>query len=121
MAPIDVRLTPFDIVQPDLIVLSAGVERLRGDQQTVENAPNVVIEIISRGSGRTDRVRKMALYARSGVPEYWIVDPFERAITVNVLEGQRYVVADSDASGRTDSQSLPGMTLDPAEVFSGVD
>jgi Uma2 family endonuclease len=34
----------------------------------------VAIEVVSPGSGRTDRVQKMFEYAKSGIPFYWIVD-----------------------------------------------
>ena len=61
-----------------------------------------------------DRVRKMALYARSGVSEYWIADPMERTLFVNLLQGKEYVPVAPDSV----SPTLPGPRVDPSEVFS---
>lgn len=58
---------------PDLCVVSSAVlatepDRLRPDQIVL------VIEIVSPGSVRTDRVAKLSDYAQAGIPNYWIVD-----------------------------------------------
>ena len=67
---------------------------------------------------RIDLVRKSALYARCGVPEYWIADPDRRRLVVNILEGTEYVPADPDDDGWLPSRVFPGLRVDPAEVFS---
>lgn len=121
VAPIDVRLGHNDIVQPDLIFMAATAERLSGRQLAIEGAPTVVFEVISPGSRGTDRVRKMALYARAGVPEYWIVDPLGLELAMYVLKDQEYEPVDQDTNGMTASVMLPGMRLDPGAVFAGID
>jgi Uma2 family endonuclease len=68
-APLDVILANTTIVQPDLIFV----------------APTLAVEILSPSTTTIDRSRKLQLYARHGVPYYWIVDPDARAIEVYEL------------------------------------
>ena len=121
LAPFDVVLGPNDAVQPDLLFLLASRPRVPGNVHLIEYPPDLAVEIISPSSQGTDRVKKMALYARSGVPEYWIADPGDRALTINVLEGEQYRTIDPDADGSLASRILPGLRVDIAEVFAGLD
>lgn len=47
-----------------------------------EVVPDWVCEILSPGTARKDRVVKMPIYARHGVPYLWLVDPLERTLEV---------------------------------------
>ena len=70
-APMDVRFTPHDIVQPDLLFVSQ--ERLSIIQRIVEGAPDLVIEIKSPSNTATELQYKKYLYESGGVLEYWLV------------------------------------------------
>ena len=120
-APFDVQLGYHDIVEPDLVFIATEQGRVPGDHHKFEGSPVLVVEVISPSSRQTDRVKKMALYARAGVLEYWIADPEQRTLVVNVLEGQTYVPVSPDTEGRFASLALPGLRIDPATVFSGVE
>lgn len=72
VAPVDVRLSDVDVVEPDLIVVCDP----RSIRRThIEGAPSLVLEVISPGSAAHDRVRKLRLYAAAGIAEYWLVTP----------------------------------------------
>lgn len=79
-----------DVFIPDI----AGWRRDRvpeyPDAGGCEIAPDWACEIISPGSARIDRVRKLPLYAHYGITYTWIVDPNEKVIEVYRLEGSRY-------------------------------
>lgn len=47
-------------------------------ERGVEGAPTLAIEILSASTAQTDHVGKRQLYARHGVPFYWLVDPEAR-------------------------------------------
>jgi Uma2 family endonuclease len=82
-APMDVRFTPNDVVQPDLLFISN--EKLDRVKRIVEGAPDLVVEIKSDGNTATDMSYKKYLYETSGVQEYWIVYPNKKTISIYTL------------------------------------
>jgi Uma2 family endonuclease len=77
---VDVRLSPHDIVRPDL----AGWRRERlpspWDIRPIDVPPDWICEVVSPSNAAQDRVGKRNLYARSGIPYYWLVDPDARTL-----------------------------------------
>ena len=84
-----------DILVPDL----AGWRRDR--MPVLENvpyftqAPDWVCEVVSHTTARTDRVRKMPIYARECVGHLWLIDPSARTLEVYRLNENRWVVANT--------------------------
>lgn len=88
-APVGVMLSDEDVVEPDLVVvLAEHAERI--GRQTIEGPPDLVVEILSPGSAGRDLTTKRALYARFGIPEYWIVDPESDSVEVLTLKEEAY-------------------------------
>lgn len=77
---VDLRLAPSDqpgsARRPDLIVVErAAFDRVRRDRGILgAGEVRLVIELVSPGSRRTDRVTKHGEYADAGIPHYWIID-----------------------------------------------
>lgn len=88
---VDVRFSPTDIVSPDY----AGWRRARlpdpWDMRPIEVVPDWVCEILSPSNEKFDRVYKYELYARHGVPYYWLINTRERVLEAYALEGGRWV------------------------------
>ena len=55
-------------------------------------APDWIIEIISPGNPSHDFIYKLNLYAKSGVREYWIIDPRSQTVLVYYLEQKDFGV-----------------------------
>jgi Uma2 family endonuclease len=70
IAPFDIVLGANDVVEPDLPVIGSAPGRVHGTVNAFGIPLDLVVEILSPSSRRTDLVRKMALYARSSVLEY---------------------------------------------------
>jgi Uma2 family endonuclease len=85
---VDVQLGAHDIVRPDL----AGWRRERlpdpWDARPILVVPDWICEVLSASNAANDRVRKRALYARSGVPYYWLVDPDARTLEAMRLDAE---------------------------------
>lgn len=82
---VDVQLAEHDVVRPDL----SGWRRDRlaepWDERPIAVRPDWICEILSPSNAKHDRLTKADLYAREGVPHYWIVDPVERIVEVFAL------------------------------------
>ena len=119
-APCDVYLGINDVVQPDLIYISAERSDIIGEEE-IQGAPDLVVEILSPSSAPRDRVYKRTLYARYGVREYWLVDPQTRTVEVLRLGGRGFRKIGLYGEGEDfASPLLPGLEISVADVFRGV-
>lgn len=114
---VDVVFAEDCVLQPDIIVvLNENLNRMR--KAGIFGAPDFVIEILSPSTASRDRRKKLAVYARHGVREYWLVDPEKRRIEVFVPEAGTLVRKASHEAGEARSLAvLPGFSAPLAEVF----
>jgi Uma2 family endonuclease len=91
IAPLDVLLSDRVVLQPDLFFVSNERAAIVRDAN-IAGAPDLCIEVLSPGTERLDRLRKTELYARFGVPHYWIIDLSARSIEEHVLGRELYRV-----------------------------
>lgn len=115
-APTGVRLQADTLVIPDLCFIAQDRLDIIGEK-TIDGPPDLIIEILSPGTRRRDLTTKRELYARFGVPEYWIVDPDARSVTVLSLTHGRYEPIPIGQHDTLQSRVLPGLTLTLAQVF----
>ena len=123
LAPFDVVLSYYDVVEPDLLFVA-------GDQQdilteaNVQGPPALVIEILSPGTRRRDEGVKRHLFEQKGVREYWIVDPKGRRVTVfrRRTDGSfpRLTELEAGQAAVLDTPLLPGFGLSIDELFGPV-
>lgn len=119
IAPTDVLLSPYDIVQPDLLFISHHQAAIVG-LKNVQGAPDLVIEILSRSTRKLDEGIKLQAYERCGVRTYWIFDPSRRGVQPweRTAEGLRPQPFLSAAAGDVlTTPLLPGFELPLAELF----
>lgn len=114
-APTDVELSPQDIVQPDILVVLAAQKGIITRSHVI-GTPDLVIEILSPSNPEHDRVRKRSAYERTGVPEYWIVDPAAHTLEPLVLEEGRYRSLGPRAD-TAEFRGCPGVSVDLAKVW----
>ena len=107
-APVDVELTATDVVQPDFVVVLAEHDSIVEPSRIV-GAPDLVVEIVSPSRQEHDTVRKLDLYERTGVADYWIVDPEAERVTVYGRSGAR--LAEVDAGRDAVRSPLAGRTV----------
>jgi Uma2 family endonuclease len=112
VAPVDIVLTDFDVVQPDVLLFTPEREHLLHMRQVTRHAPDLAIEILSPGTARNDRVRKPRLFERHRLKEYWLVDPDEPSVYVYQLMAVRLSLrATARGDERIDSPLLPALHL----------
>ena len=111
-APLDCVFTHFDIVEPDLLLVTADQREIITEKH-VRGAPALVVEILSPGTRRVDQQIKRDLYDRVGVREYWVIDPIGNRIGVHrrADDGGLGVAADLRERDTLTTPLLPGFTL----------
>jgi Uma2 family endonuclease len=97
LAPFDVVLSEQTVVQPDFVYVAADRFDDLYDGHGLTGAPDLVIEIISPGTERRDRIEKRRLYADSRVPWLILVEPQEQLAEVFRLDDEGQYVLDTDA------------------------
>jgi len=117
-SPLDVRLWPGTIRQPDIVFMSD--EHKDRITERYWGVPDLVMEILSESTEKEDRTNKFSEYEKAGVLEYWIVDPSERVIEVYVLAQKAYKIMGKWGTGETAySKVLAGFQASVDDVFGG--
>jgi len=116
-----VFFTDANVVEPDVLFVRADhIERV--EEKFVRSAPDVVVEVSSPSTRRLELVRKLQLYERFGVPDYWYVDLQAERIEVYRLKGDRYGTPALLTRGeRLSSPQLPGFEIDVDTVLGSPD
>lgn len=119
-SPIDVYLDDENAFQPDMIVIfNERKDIIKKDG--IYGPPDLVIEVLSPSTASYDIREKFRVYERSGVKEYWIVDPEINSIEVySNEEGHFSLITKVEGSGRASSSLLKGFEIDLEEVFKGL-
>lgn len=102
-----------DILVPDLGGWRAGrlVDREDEDEPYITVVPDWVCEVLSPGTLRVDRMKKMPIYARERVGHVWLVDPRERTVEVFRHGGGGYVLVGTYGGDE-------GLSAEPFEAAS---
>jgi Uma2 family endonuclease len=113
----DIILDESRVVRADLAYMSEDDER-RQEQSAAKAGrsdpnrsrllvpPTLIVESVSPGHEQHDRRTKFRWYAEFGVPNYWILDAFEKSLVCWVLDGSTYR---QDAAGRGGDEIRPGL------------
>ncbi len=88
-SPIAVVLSDIHVVEPDLVYVSNEKKNLI-KERVIFGSPNLVVEVLSKGNKKTDRLIKFKLYAQFKVPHCWIVDPVEKRMKLHELKKEEY-------------------------------
>ena len=117
ISPCDVVLSRFDVLQPDIFFVSSGRLAIVGEKY-ISDAPDLVVEVLSPGTRKRDRVFKAKRYARFGVTEMWFADPGGKTVEVlvNTEHGFRREALYTGHDVLR-SPSLPGLEVPLTRVF----
>jgi prevent-host-death family protein len=121
LAPFDITLKRFpedkNLVQPDLMVICDLEENLN-ERDYYMGVPTLLIEILSESTRGKDSVKKLDLYMSTGVREYWIVNPFNREITVFLFENSDVLKSKTFKEGETAASfTFEGLEVNLKKLF----
>ena len=113
VAPLDWQPDGLTSLQPDLLV----VRRDRVGDRKITQTPTLVVEVVSSGTARIDRMIKFSRYAEGGIGQDWIVDPQVPSIKVYDLVDQAYALVAEGAGPDPVSLTAPfPVTIVPREL-----
>ena len=78
-------------VSPDVMVIC---DKSKLTERGYEGVPELVVEVLSRSTVKTDTIKKLEIYAKLGVKEYWIVDPESKTVKRYELKDDNYELDD---------------------------
>ena len=120
-APFGVKLTRYDVVEPDVMYFSRERAREIYKGTHLDGAPELVVEIESPSTRHRDQVLKRDLYARQGVREFWLIATATHTVTIfraadgeSSFDGRGTVLPPPDV---LTTPLLPGFELPLAQVF----
>ncbi len=116
-APLDVHFDEDNVFQPDLLFISNESSYLI--DKWVNGAPDLVVEILSKGTASKDRAEKFTVYAKYGVKEYWIIDADLKTLELYVHEHEQLVLKHIFKHNETlNSYLLEGLKVELSNIFS---
>ena len=125
-APFDVRLPKngetddneiYTVVQPDICVVC---DPKKLDDNGCIGAPDLIVEVQSPSTAKRDLNEKFFKYEESGVKEYWVVYPKEKALTVFLLQenGKYNEGTTYEYEGKVPVSIFKGLEIDIKELFN---
>lgn len=119
-APLRVRMQEGKFREPDVVFILAAHSQWQRDD--FWEGADLVMEVVSNDFRKHDLETKRLDYALAGIPEYWIVDPMLREVTVLKLTGDRYEIHGIFKEGAiASSVLLPGFEVKAGDVFAAGD
>ena len=115
------RLAPGIVRAPDVAFIAWG--RISGGKLSSEAigsfAPDLAVEILSRGNTKAEMARKRREYFAAGVHLVWEVDPVSRTVAV-FHSSEEFTLLD-ETETLDGGAVLPGFVLSLGDLFSDLD
>ncbi|MEM1255526.1 MAG: Uma2 family endonuclease [Cyanobacteria bacterium P01_H01_bin.21] len=108
---------------PDVVVLPLVQWKDLHNREAVirlnESPPLLVVEVVSESTKVVDYRAKRSEYSVLDIPEYWIVDPIVRKITILTLDEGWYDEIEFTGSDSIQSPTFPELTQTVQEILNG--
>jgi len=101
---------------PDIFFVAANRQTIIQDNH-VDGAPDLIVEIVSPDNPARDWRDKYLEYEKAGVREYWIVDPNSEKVEAYSLNRRKKYQVLKESEGIIRSKTLKGFYLKPAWLF----
>jgi len=119
VAPLEVYFDEDNVPQPDVMWVSPTRLSVVGPKR-LDAPPDLIVEVLSPGTARTDKETKFRLYEKYQVREYWIVDPVHQLVDVWTLVDKKFVWQGAYGVGDTfKSAVFDGQTIEVSTIFTG--
>ncbi|NLX02169.1 MAG: type II toxin-antitoxin system Phd/YefM family antitoxin [Syntrophomonadaceae bacterium] len=127
-APLDIRLFGFatkfeedpNVVQPDIVVI-CDIDKIN-KLGKYEGIPTLVVEVLSPSTKGKDMATKLTLYMKSGVSEYWVVNPENKNILQYSFSPERSIdsLKSLEVEDTIESSVFPELKIPLADIFADI-
>ncbi|HYU32590.1 MAG TPA: Uma2 family endonuclease [Thermoanaerobaculia bacterium] len=116
-APFEVLFSVHDVALPDLVFVSQERIGILTDKN-IQGAPDLIVEVLSPTTRRSDETVKPEIYERFGVREYWLVDPKLQTVQVfRESEGSFVLFSELSGEDALTTPLLPGLAIPVSQIF----
>lgn len=119
LSPVDTELDHRSVVQPDVVFFRAGRLAPWAGRRSFPEPPDFAAEVLSPTTATRDLTVKRDRYEKSGVREYWILDPETEEVVAYRLREGRYVAAEAAGPAVT-SEVIDGFSIDVRDFWAEV-
>ncbi len=118
LSPLDVVFQKGDAVQPDLIFISSLNTSIIKESH-ISGVPDLLVEVVSKGSVARDYIEKKNDYEKFGVKEYWIIDSLNESIWIyNLNDSAKFdLISYAEEGEKALSKLLPDFALNHETIF----
>lgn len=121
IAPMDVHLDSYNVVQPDVLWVSNTNSNCRSFQDKyLVGPPDLVVEVLSPSTAKRDYGKKFELYEQSGVREYWLTDAVSQFVQVYANENGKFVRLGAFGVGEKFMSRVLGVEIEVRSLFGSV-
>ena len=117
---VDTIFDDLNVRRPDIIFIAKSrLHLIKG--HGIPIIPDLCVEILSPSSATLDQTEKFDLYASSGVPHYWIVDPKGHTFEAYKLAGKNYrQIASGRESEVVKAAPFPKLKIPLSRIWSPI-
>ncbi len=105
--------------EPDICFWNKSKSDIFTEDMMLHPAPDLIVEVLSRGTAKKDRGIKFTDYAAHGIVEYWLIDAQKKEVEQFVLTADNEYVLLAKAKGDTvvRSQVVVGFEIKVVAIF----
>jgi Uma2 family endonuclease len=114
-----VVLSEHDVFLPDVVwIAQRRLQLIENLDSPISVVPDLAIEVISRSTGARDRGRKKTIFAKHGLPEYWLIEPVAKTLEICAHDGGRLdLVGYYTGEDEVTSPTLPDLRFRVDQLF----
>lgn len=103
--------------EPDIVFFGKEKAKSFEKKQMLFPAPDLIVEILSPSTEKSDRGVKFTDYALHGIQEYWLIDPQHQFVEQYILQNSNYELETKIRSGMITSKVLTGFAIEAKAIF----
>ena len=123
----DVHFPDGSLYKPDFSIVLKEREQILDWLGNIYGAPDMVVEVLSKSTLKKDITIKKDIYEANGVREYWIINPWDKSVTVYLLRDGKYFLDDvyalfdaEDLALLDDNEKAEVKTEVPVTILDGL-